>query len=239
MINRKTSEIFAPFGGHQNHCLFLCAKLSKLTASPGWVGNRKPKSHRDLASTLCAQFHPRLFGLTRVATIDLGAEINSSKPTPGEHSRRTVVRCGTSRFSIWTWSPPSSPSTPSTASPSDAGRTHDRRELEQAVWAREDLYSTGLGFGFATPHCKTDAVTANSIDVLRPQSPINWGAADQEPVRMIILIAIREQKAAHNHLQVFSELARKLMNEDFRERLLKMQNASTILQYLAGELSLS
>jgi len=120
-----------------------------------------------------------------------------------------------------------------------AGRTHDRRELEQAVWAREDLYSTGLGFGFATPHCKTDAVTANSIGVLRPKSPINWGAADQEPVRMVILIAIREQKAAHNHLQVFSELARKLMNEDFRERLLKMQNAATILQYLAGELSLS
>lgn len=82
MINRKTSEIFAPFGGHQNHCLFLCAKLSKLTASPGWVGNRKPKSHRDLASTLCAQFHPRLFGLTRVATIDLGAEISPPSRLP-------------------------------------------------------------------------------------------------------------------------------------------------------------
>jgi|SRR5579864_184187 len=119
-----------------------------------------------------------------------------------------------------------------------AGRTHDRRELEQAVWARESLYSTGLGFGFATPHCKTDAVTANSIGVLRPKSPINWGAADQEPVRMVILIAMREQKAAHNHMQVFSELARKLMNEDFRERLLKVQNVSTTMEYLAGELSL-
>jgi len=96
-----------PFGGHQNHCLFLCAKLSQLTASPGCVGNRKAKPHLDLASTLCAQSHPRLFGLTRVTTIDLGAEINSFKPTPGEYSRCTVVRYGTSRFSIWTWSPKS------------------------------------------------------------------------------------------------------------------------------------
>jgi len=75
-----------PFGGHQNHCLFLCAKLSQLTASPGCVGNRKAKPHLDLASTLCAQSHPRLFGLTRVTTIDLGAEINSFKPTPGEYT---------------------------------------------------------------------------------------------------------------------------------------------------------
>jgi fructose-specific phosphotransferase system IIA component len=117
-------------------------------------------------------------------------------------------------------------------------RCNDRQQLEDAVWAREEVYSTGLGFGFATPHCKTDAVTSNSIGVLKLKRAIDWGAADHEPVRMMILIAMREQNSANSHMQVFSELARKLMNEDFRERLLTFQDALTMRNFLREELSL-
>jgi fructose-specific PTS system IIA-like component len=118
-----------------------------------------------------------------------------------------------------------------------AARTHDRRRLEDAVWAREAVYSTGLGFGFATPHCKTDAVNASSIGVLRLKHPVDWGAADHESVRMVILIAMREQNAASGHMQVFSELARKLMNEDFRERLLSLKDPQVVMHYLGQELA--
>lgn len=119
-----------------------------------------------------------------------------------------------------------------------ADRTHDRQQLEHAVWAREAIYSTGLGFGFATPHCRTDAVTANSIGVLRLKHPVDWGPAGQEPVRMVILIAMREQKSVNGHMQVFSELARKLMNEEFREKLLRLPEAPMMMQYLGEELAL-
>jgi fructose-specific PTS system IIA-like component len=118
-----------------------------------------------------------------------------------------------------------------------ASRCNDRQQLEDAVWAREEVYSTGLGFGFATPHCKTDGVAANSIGVLKLNHAIDWGAADHEPVRMVILIAMRELSSASDHMQVFSELARKLMNEDFRERLLTFHDASAMRKYLCGELS--
>ena len=120
-----------------------------------------------------------------------------------------------------------------------AGRTKDRQQLEEALWAREGLYSTGLGFGFATPHCKTDAVSASSIAVLRCREPIDWGSLDSEPVRMIILIAMREPQVANGHLQVFSELARKLMNEDFREQLLTLKDSRNIVQYLGEQLNIS
>jgi len=119
-----------------------------------------------------------------------------------------------------------------------AARTHDRQQLEEAVWAREAVYSTGLGYGFAAPHCKTDAVSANSIGVLRLKNPIDWGAADHEPVRMVILIAMRELQTANGHMQVFSELARKLMNEEFREGLLALQDAPKMMQYLGEQLAL-
>jgi fructose-specific PTS system IIA-like component len=117
-------------------------------------------------------------------------------------------------------------------------RTDDRRLLEEALWARESVYSTGLGYGFATPHCKTDAVTADSICVLRLNQPINWDSVDGEQVRMVVLLSLRDSEAANTHMQVFSSLARKLMNEDFRHQLLKLETPHQTTTYLAEELGI-
>ena len=119
-----------------------------------------------------------------------------------------------------------------------SNRTEDRQLLEEALWARESVYSTGLGYGFATPHCKTDAVTADSICVLRLNEPINWDSVDGEQVRMVVLLALRDSDAVNTHMQVFSSLARKLMNEDFRSQLLKLETAHQITAYLAAQLGI-
>jgi fructose-specific PTS system IIA-like component len=108
-----------------------------------------------------------------------------------------------------------------------AGRVDDRARLEQAVWAREQVYATGVGHGFAVPHCKSDAAHAASIAVLRLEQPVEWGSLDNQPVRMAILLALPEN-AAKQHLQVFARLARKLMNEDFRNQLLGAPDAAAI-----------
>jgi fructose-specific phosphotransferase system IIA component len=119
-----------------------------------------------------------------------------------------------------------------------ANRTQDRGLFEEALWAREAVYSTGLGYGFATPHCKTEAVTSDSICVLRLNEPINWGSVDGERVRMVVLLALRNSEDGTSHMQVFSTLARKLMNEDFRQHLLKFETARQVTAYLAEELGI-
>jgi phosphoenolpyruvate-protein phosphotransferase len=119
-----------------------------------------------------------------------------------------------------------------------SGRADDRQQLEEALWAREAMGSTSLGYGFAIPHCKTDAVTANSICVLRLKQPILWDAGDKEPVHMVVLLAVRESDAASTHMQVFSSLARKLVNDDFRQHLLKVAAAHEVTSYLAHQLGL-
>jgi fructose-specific PTS system IIA-like component len=108
-----------------------------------------------------------------------------------------------------------------------AGRIDDRIAIEEALWAREEVYSTGLGHGFAVPHCKSAAVRAASIAVLRLAQPVEWGSLDNQPVRMAILLALPES-AAKQHLQVFARLARKLMNEDFRNELLGAADAAAV-----------
>jgi fructose-specific PTS system IIA-like component len=119
------------------------------------------------------------------------------------------------------------------------GRCEDRAGFEEALWAREAVYSTGLGYGIATPHCKTDAVSCDSIAILRLRQPVEWSAVDQQPVRMVLLMAMSESDGTSRHMQVFSTIARKLMDEEFRHHLLTIPEAGTMLTYLAGQFGLA
>jgi multiphosphoryl transfer protein len=115
------------------------------------------------------------------------------------------------------------------------GRTDEPDRLEEAIWTRESVYSTGLGHGFAVPHCKTDVVNASSIGILRLPRPIDWGAVDGAPVEFVILLAAREPDNNGAHLRVFSKLARSLMNEEFREQLLQARDREAVLSQLNQE----
>jgi multiphosphoryl transfer protein len=115
-----------------------------------------------------------------------------------------------------------------------SGRTNDERAVEEAVWQREDTYSTGFGYGLAMPHCKTEAVAASSIVVARLSRPIEWGSLDGEPVNVVILLAIRALGAAvaDEHMRIFARLSRLVMREEFRDRLKTESNAAQLLAFL-------
>lgn len=112
------------------------------------------------------------------------------------------------------------------------GRSEKPLAVEEAVWQREATYSTGFGHGFAVPHCKTAAVQAASIAVVRLAHGVDWGALDGQPVRIVILLVMRESDAADRHMKVFARLARKLMHEDFRNVLEQEKDAETLCRTL-------
>lgn len=100
------------------------------------------------------------------------------------------------------------------------GRTDDSPAVEDAIWRREATYSTGFGHGFAIPHCQTNAVRFNSLVLIKLKSPVAWNSLDGQPVRVVILLAIRAVQGGSNaHMQVLAKLARKIMDEDFRAEL--------------------
>ena len=101
------------------------------------------------------------------------------------------------------------------------GRTDDPCAVEEAVWQREATYSTGFGHGFAVPHCKTNAVQANSLVLLKLRTPLAWGSLDGGPVRVMVLLVMRATDGGTKHMKVFAQLARQMMHEDFRGRLEK------------------
>ena len=120
-----------------------------------------------------------------------------------------------------------------------AGRTSDAEGVEDAIWARESVYSTGLGYGFAIPHCKTDAVNSGCLAILKLRKPIDWGSLDGKPVRIVILLALRETDTNIRHMQVFAKLARKLMDEQFREELGRLEDVNAMLKYMSKELDVA
>lgn len=120
-----------------------------------------------------------------------------------------------------------------------AGRTDSPDMLEDEIWAREAAFSTGLGFGFAIPHCKTDSISANSLGVLKLKQPVEWGALDDKPVQIVILLAIRESDASNTHMRIFAKLARKLMAEEFRTALIEARDTTEILSFLMQELEIN
>ena len=121
-----------------------------------------------------------------------------------------------------------------------ARRTDNAIALEKDFWQREWVYSTGLGYGFAIPHCKTRQIQSDSICVFRLLRPVDWGSVDDQPVQVVIAMTIREtEKAGNVHMKIFSKLARQMMHDDFREQLQTIQDRDRIVAYLYEKLELN
>ncbi len=115
------------------------------------------------------------------------------------------------------------------------GRARDPLALEEAAWERELTYATGVGFGFAVPHCKSFAVETPSLAVLRLAEPVEWGSLDGLPVDCLLFLATPAGDGGQEHLRVFARLARKLMDEGFRDALRNAPTSQAILTHLTNQ----
>ncbi len=114
-------------------------------------------------------------------------------------------------------------------------RVRSASEVEQAIWQREAVFSTALGFAVALPHCKSAAVTNSSVSIMRLDQPLPWG--EGVDVSLVIMLAVSETGKS-DHMKIFSKLARKILHEEFRADLLHSEYASEIISILNKELNL-
>ena len=116
-----------------------------------------------------------------------------------------------------------------------AGRCRYPRKLEADLWAREAVFSTGLGFSFAIPHSKSEHIEQSTISVARLQAPVRWGDDDAQ---FIIMLTLNKHAAGDQHMRIFSRLARRIMHEEFRNALVSAASADAIASLLQHELEL-
>lgn len=110
------------------------------------------------------------------------------------------------------------------------GRLLDRDQYVADVFAREEEFTTSIGFSVATPHAKSDSVKVASLAYAKLSHPMTW--SDDE-VSMIFQIAVPLAEAGERHLQILASISRHLIHKDFRERLSGAQTAAEVLELMS------
>ncbi|MDA0215389.1 MAG: PTS sugar transporter subunit IIA [Planctomycetota bacterium] len=111
------------------------------------------------------------------------------------------------------------------------GVVTDPDVFKKSVWEREQQRSTGIGEGLAIPHGKCTSILRPTIAIGRPSVPIEFGAIDRKPVRLIVLLASPPDKITE-HIQVLHRVSRIFSNIATRERVCMAPDAATLYEEL-------
>jgi mannitol/fructose-specific phosphotransferase system IIA component (Ntr-type) len=96
------------------------------------------------------------------------------------------------------------------------------------VKEREELVTTGVGYGVAFPHAKTKSVKGIVIVFGRNETGIDFDAMDHRPVHLFFLIAAPED-AIGAHLNVMARLSYLMKSEENRQALLDASSPGDVL----------
>ena len=98
------------------------------------------------------------------------------------------------------------------------------------VLAREELVTTGVGYGVAFPHAKSDAASGVVFAFGRTAEGVDFGSLDGEPVRLVFLIgAPRVQEPSRVYLNLMARLSFLMKDEGNRRRLLSTGSVDEVL----------
>lgn len=104
------------------------------------------------------------------------------------------------------------------------GAISSSSEFKQAILHREQESSTGIGMNIAIPHGKSTAVIKPRVVFGMKQDGVDWNSVDGTSAKLIFMIAIPAENPGNEHLKILQMLSRKLMDDDFRDQLLKVQS---------------
>ena len=114
---------------------------------------------------------------------------------------------------------------------SSSALVKDAEQLIADVKEREELVTTGVGYGVAFPHAKTKATKGIVIAFGRSDAGIDFDAMDHKPVHLFFLIAAPED-AIGAHLNVMARLSYVMKSEENREKMMKVTSPGELLQMI-------
>ncbi len=96
-----------------------------------------------------------------------------------------------------------------------------------ALRAREEIGSTGMGEGVAIPHCRLEGADRFVVGMLTTSRGVEFGALDGRPVRLFPFV-MGPADRPKEHLMLLSRLARLMRVEESRSALLGATSASEV-----------
>ena len=107
-------------------------------------------------------------------------------------------------------------------------------QFMEAIFEREEVSSTGIGGGIAVPHAKLPTITDFVISVGVSSSGIPFSAKDNEPVRILVMIAASDQQR-EAYLKVLATVAGRLKTPGVTDGILAATTGAGVIAAFLGE----
>jgi PTS system nitrogen regulatory IIA component len=111
----------------------------------------------------------------------------------------------------------------------------NRDALLKGILAREELMSTGIGFGVGVPHVRIDSVSDLVMAVVVCKKPIfGYTSLDNKPVHIVCMLAARSDQHT-KYIRTLSAVSSCLKDEETREKIIASDDPAFIYSQLMTE----
>jgi fructose-specific phosphotransferase system IIA component len=113
------------------------------------------------------------------------------------------------------------------------GGLADRDAALQAVLKREAERTTGIGYGLAIPHGKSDGCRKLVMAAGKPATPVDFQSLDQRPVTFVVLLVSPPDQTGP-HIQALAKISRLMNIEEFRSAVDRAEGAGELFAAIAS-----
>ena len=111
----------------------------------------------------------------------------------------------------------------------DLGIATNAADVLAGLKEREAKGTTGVVAGFAVPHCKCAAIVQPAVIVCKYADGVAWESMDGQPIRCAIALMVPEAtNVGTDFLQMLSQVAVLVMQDEFRTKILAAEDAATV-----------
>ncbi len=110
-------------------------------------------------------------------------------------------------------------------------------ELSDAIFKREELMSTGIGFGIGVPHVRLPSVADMVMALGIAREPIaDYSSLDEEPIQIICMVAAGSTQHPE-YIRTLSVLSSRLKGETFRKALIAAPDAGSVFELFTSDVA--
>ena len=118
----------------------------------------------------------------------------------------------------------------------EQAKSVDANQIYNALIAREQLGSTGLGNGIAIPHCRVPKCESTIGCLIKLESAIDFDAIDDKPVDLLFYLLVPEN-TIEGHLEVLRNLAERFNSTEYCANLRACSSNSELYKAATAALS--
>ncbi|HEB30207.1 MAG TPA: PTS sugar transporter subunit IIA, partial [Spirochaetes bacterium] len=107
----------------------------------------------------------------------------------------------------------------------------DVEGFKKALFKRESLMSTGIGYGVAIPHVKLELIKEFFITFFIHKKGVDWESLDNKPVHIIFLIAGPET-GQEKYLRILAKITMVIKDSARRKKLIDCNTKYEIYEIL-------